>query len=97
MSVIMTMWVKGDPDELERLAAADPEGMRAIADRAKQEGLIAHRFYGADGQILVLDEWGYPIVDPTPLTAGLERHAKRAAAACPTLALLLERTDREAR
>ena len=46
---------------------------------------------------ITLDEWGYPIVDPTPLTAGLERHAKRAAAACPTLALLLERTDREAR
>lgn len=39
---------------------------------------------------ITLDDWGYPIVDPTPLTSGLEKHAKRAAAACPTLALLLE-------
>jgi ferredoxin len=36
-----------------------------------------------------LDEWGYPIVDPTPFTGEIERHARRAVAACPTLALLL--------
>jgi ferredoxin len=36
-----------------------------------------------------LDEWGYPIVDPGPLTPELEGHAERAVAACPTLALLL--------
>lgn len=41
-----------------------------------------------------LDEWGYPIVDPAPLTPDLERHARRAVAACPTLALLLERSER---
>ncbi len=39
-----------------------------------------------------LDDWGYPIVDPSPLDPGLEKHAKRAAAACPTLALLLDET-----
>ena len=38
---------------------------------------------------IALDEWGYPIVDPEPIPAGLEEHARRAAAACPTLALLL--------
>lgn len=37
-----------------------------------------------------LDDWGYPIVDPTPLTPQLKKHAKRAVAACPTLALLLQ-------
>jgi ferredoxin len=37
-----------------------------------------------------LDEWGYPIVDPAPLTGELRKHARRAVAACPTLALLLE-------
>src|SRR5581483_1025104 len=57
MSVLMTFWVQGDPNELERLAAQDPAGMRAIADQAKQHGLIAHRFYGTDGQIMVIDEW----------------------------------------
>ena len=36
-----------------------------------------------------LDEWGYPIVDPTPIPPELEKHARRAVAGCPTLALLL--------
>ena len=39
---------------------------------------------------ITLDEWGFPIVDPTPLTIGLEKHAKRAIAACPRVALLLQ-------
>ena len=34
-----------------------------------------------------LDDWGYPIVDPEPIPAALEAHARRAVAACPTLAL----------
>ncbi len=41
-----------------------------------------------------LDEWGYPVVDRTPLTGDLLEHARRAAQACPTLALLLERDGR---
>jgi ferredoxin len=43
---------------------------------------------------ITLDDWGYPIIDPTPIPAGLEEHARRAADACPTLALLLERERR---
>jgi heme-degrading monooxygenase HmoA len=58
MSIIMTFRMKGDPDKLEQVAAADPGGMRSIADQAKEYGLIAHRFYGSDdGQIMVVDEW----------------------------------------
>jgi ferredoxin len=38
-----------------------------------------------------LDDWGYPIVDSTPLSAELEQHAERAVAACPLLALVLEK------
>ena len=38
-----------------------------------------------------LDEWGYPILDGSPLPPELVAHARRAADACPTLALLLER------
>jgi ferredoxin len=41
-----------------------------------------------------LDEWGYPIVEEAPLTPDLLDHARRAAQACPTFALLLTR-DRE--
>ena len=38
-----------------------------------------------------LDEWGFPIIDPEPVTGEAARHAARAVEACPTLALLLER------
>jgi ferredoxin len=37
-----------------------------------------------------LDDWGYPIVEEGELPAGLIGHARRAAEACPTLALLLQ-------
>ena len=38
-----------------------------------------------------LDDWGYPIVDPRPVSPDLQAHARRAVSACPTLALLLTR------
>jgi ferredoxin len=38
---------------------------------------------------ITLDDWGYPVIDSRPLPAHLEAHARRAVAACPTLALLL--------
>ncbi len=38
-----------------------------------------------------LDDWGYPIVDAQPLPPELLDHARRAAQACPTFALLLTR------
>ena len=40
---------------------------------------------------ITLDDWGYPIIDPTPIPPHLEDHARRAIAACPTLALRIER------
>lgn len=39
---------------------------------------------------VTLDDWGYPIVDETPLSADLVAHARRAVAACPVFALKLE-------
>ncbi len=42
-------------------------------------------------EAIALDDWGYPIFSRAPLAPGLEANARRAAAACPTLALLLER------
>ena len=61
MSVIMTLRAQGDPRELERRAAENPDRMRAITERAKEHGLIAHRFYGSDdGQLMVVDEWPDP-------------------------------------
>ena len=40
---------------------------------------------------ITLDEWGYPIIDEQPLPPELLDHARRAAQACPTFALLIER------
>ncbi len=57
MSVIMVQWVKGDPHRLEEYAAQNPEGIPEIVAQAKEHGLIAHRFYGSEEQILIADEW----------------------------------------
>ena len=42
-------------------------------------------------ELIELDEWGYPIVDPQPVPHRLIKEARRAAAACPVLALKLTR------
>jgi hypothetical protein len=58
VSVLLTFRAVGRPDELERRAAANPDGMQALIAKAKNHGLISHRFYGTpDGDIMVLDEW----------------------------------------
>jgi hypothetical protein len=49
--------VQGDPAKVEEVAAANKEKMREIADRAVEHGLIGHRFYGSEGQVMVVDEW----------------------------------------
>ncbi len=38
-----------------------------------------------------LDEWGYPIISADPIGPELQKHAQRAVAACPMLALRIER------
>jgi heme-degrading monooxygenase HmoA len=57
MSVIMTLRVPGDPKAVERMAQEDPERMERITGLAKSHGVIAHRFYGSENQVLVIDEW----------------------------------------
>jgi ferredoxin len=39
---------------------------------------------------ITLDQWGYPVLDGQPVEGELLEHARRAASACPTFALLLE-------
>jgi ferredoxin len=43
-----------------------------------------------------LDEWGYPVIEEGEIDGELLQHARRAADACPTLALRLERERRAA-
>jgi len=40
-------------------------------------------------EVISLDEWGYPLLAPGPVPAGLARRARRAVAACPALALAI--------
>jgi hypothetical protein len=56
----MTLRAAGDPAKLEQLAAENGETLAAIAERAKAAGVIAHRFYGSEGQIMLVDEWPDP-------------------------------------
>jgi ferredoxin len=42
-------------------------------------------------ELVALDEWGYPLVAPDEVPPELRASARRAAAACPTLALRLDR------
>lgn len=48
---------------------------------------------------ITADDWGYPIIDPTPFPRELEQHARRAVAECPRCALRLVRMspDRQER
>lgn len=43
-------------------------------------------------ELISLDPWGYPILDRRPVPRELIPHVRRAVAACPTLALIFERT-----
>jgi ferredoxin len=42
---------------------------------------------------ITLDEWGYPVLEGSRIPPELIAHARRAANACPTLALMLQRKD----
>jgi ferredoxin len=43
-----------------------------------------------------LDDWGYPVITDADVTPDVIDHARRAVAACPVLALRLERRTGEA-
>jgi ferredoxin len=44
-------------------------------------------------ELIKLDPWGYPLLTGEPVPRALAEHARRAVAACPTLALLTEKSD----
>ncbi len=62
-------------------------GKVITVDRIKCDG------FGTCAQLLPerihLDEWGYPIIDAEVMHGDDRKHAKRAVAACPRLALTL--------
>ncbi|HEX6444004.1 MAG TPA: hypothetical protein VF053_02870 [Streptosporangiales bacterium] len=57
MSVLMTLRVPGDAGKLEALASEKPEVVQQILARAREHGVQAHRFYGTDEELLIVDRW----------------------------------------
>ena len=60
MSVIMTLRAKADPARLEAHLKENQDTLQSILGHAKENDLIAHRFYGGDGEIMIVDEWPAP-------------------------------------
>jgi ferredoxin len=48
-------------------------------------------------ELVTLDEWGYPVIDPRAVPPDLDRDARRAVSACPALALKLMKSEVPAR
>jgi ferredoxin len=59
---------------------------------------IACTGYGICAELLPelvdLDEWGYPIINPDPIPSSLQALARRAVTDCPALALRLQRDEK---
>lgn len=53
-SILVTVRVQGDATQVEH---EDDAMMRVILERAKGLGLIRHRFYGTEDEILLIEEW----------------------------------------
>jgi quinol monooxygenase YgiN len=81
MSVIMLQRATGDPRRLEEYFAQNRETIEEIHAHAAEHGLIAHRFYGSEGKILIADEW-----------PDEESFARFAEAAGPLIGPMLEAT-----
>jgi ferredoxin len=71
--------VEGRPDVTQRI----------LIDRIRCDGhgLCAELL----PEMIELDDWGYPILSPGHVPEHLREHAARAVAACPVLALRLQR------
>ena len=83
------------PRILARFVAGAPGG---FASRVKlRVNPIRCTAHGLCSELLPervsLDEWGYPVIDGTPISNDLMADARRAANACSTLALFLERVE----
>jgi len=69
-----------------------PETLRVNPINCSGHGVCAELL----PELIILDEWGYPIVDQRPVPPALDLEARRTVAACPALALKLIRTDEPA-
>jgi ferredoxin len=61
------------------------DSLRVNPIACQGHGLCAELF----PEHISLDDWGFPLVDPSPIPPALAGHARRAVAACPVVALRL--------
>ncbi len=78
MSVIVTVRVSGEPSAFEEQVTAQAEAIGRIMDVAKRHGLIAHRWYGAEGEFMAIDEWP----DGETSRPSSTRHSRTSARSC---------------
>lgn len=57
MSVLMLLRAQGNGKGLETFAQKNPDVIQKVAARAKEYGVLRHRFFGTENEILVVDEW----------------------------------------
>jgi ferredoxin len=67
--------------------ATDPPRLRVDPIACRAHGMCAELL----PELIELDEWGYPVLSPHPVTGELRADAAAAVEACPTLALRLRR------
>lgn len=60
MSVLMLLRAQGNAKGLEDFAAENPGVVQKIAARAKEHGVLRHRFFSTESELLVVDEWPSP-------------------------------------
>jgi ferredoxin len=72
------------------VSGAEPARLRVDPISCHAHGLCAELL----PELVRLDEWGYPIVDDPAVPPSIRAQARAAVAACPTLALRLDRSPR---
>jgi hypothetical protein len=58
MAVTMALRFKVDTERFKQVLADNGDTLKAIAERAKEQGALHHQFLIGDGEALVVDEWG---------------------------------------
>ncbi len=57
--VMLRARVEGDPKELQERYTSDPD-VAALVQGGLPEGVLRHRTFATDGEIVVVDEWERP-------------------------------------
>ncbi len=58
--VIVRARVEGDPKELQQRYTSDPELVAALERAGQPEGVLRHRTFATDSEVIVVDEWERP-------------------------------------